>query len=184
MHNKPSRQCGSALLYSITFVGLMAFAGLITIQSSSLLQKVSASYRNNQIAQVAAEAALLEAERCLVNQSACYDISQFDSSCSNGLCFNGTRANSIIGCRSGNTKVWQDSNLWKSATRTINASSTPSGTSSRYIIEFICYTPRILAGLEPDLTNPADWSKYYRITALSRVDNTSTHVMLQSTFKR
>ncbi|UYM15316.1 pilus assembly PilX family protein [Endozoicomonas euniceicola] len=184
MHRRTARQNGAALLYTVVFMGLMAFAGLITMQSSMLAQKMSASYRNSQIAEVAAEAALLEAERCILNQTLCSDIARFNNSCTNGLCFTGTSANNIITCRAGNDQPWQDSTLWGDTTRTIASASASAGTSARYIIEFICYMPRVLTGTEPNPANPVDWSRVYRITALSTLDDANTHVMLQSTFKR
>ncbi|WP_252176433.1 PilX N-terminal domain-containing pilus assembly protein [Endozoicomonas sp. 4G] len=175
---------GSALLYTMIFFTLMVIATLTAVQFSSLEQRMSASYRTHQTAFIAAETALLEAERCIKNQSSCNNINTFASDCSNGLCFSGSDRNSIISCRAGNASPWENAALWADASKTIVATSVPSGTSARYIVEFLCYIPRVLFGVTPNPANPSDWSKLYRVTVLSAVDNPNSQVMLQSTYKR
>ncbi|WP_257254783.1 MULTISPECIES: PilX N-terminal domain-containing pilus assembly protein [unclassified Endozoicomonas] len=175
---------GSALLYTMIFLTLMVMATLTAVQFSSLEQRMSASYRTHQAAFVAAETVLLEAERCIKNQNSCNDINTFAGDCSNGLCFSGSDRNSIISCRAGHARPWESAALWKDPGKTIAATTMPSGSSARYILEFLCYVPRTLFGVSPNPANPSDWSKLYRVTVLASVDNLNSQVMLQSTYKR
>ncbi|WOG26411.1 PilX N-terminal domain-containing pilus assembly protein [Endozoicomonas sp. 8E] len=175
---------GTALLYTMVFLTLMVMATLTAVQFSSLEQRMSASYRTHQTAFVAAETAMLEAERCIKNQNSCNDINTFASDCSGGLCFSGSDRNSIISCRAGNARPWEIAALWTDAGKTIAAITLPSGTSARYVVEFLCYVPRTLFGVSPNPANPSDWSQLYRVTVLASVDNLNSQVMLQSTYKR
>lgn len=183
MTHRFSQQQGSALVFTMIFMGLMVVAALVSVQFSALEQRMSASYRGSQAAFIAAEATLLEAERCVKGQTACNEVAGFDNTCSGGLCFNGTASGSIIACRVGNSEPWQDASLWTDTSRTLEATTLTTGTSGRYIIEFRCYVPRVLFGVTPDPSNPGDWSRLYRITVLASVDNTNSQVMLQSTYK-
>ncbi|MGI9281402.1 MAG: pilus assembly PilX family protein [Endozoicomonas sp.] len=175
---------GTALLYTMIFLTLMVMAALTAVQFSSLEQRMSASYRTHQAAFIAAETALLEAERCVKGQNSCNDITTFANDCGNGLCFNGTDSTSIISCRAGNARPWENTSLWTDTNKTIAATTLPSGTSARYIVEFLCYIPRALFGVTPNPANPSDWSRLYRVTVLASVDNLNSQVMLQSTYKR
>ena len=176
---------GTALVYTMIFLGLMIAAGLVSVQFSSLQQKMAASYRNNQTAFIAAEAALKEAEQCIRTQTDCSAITGFSADCSNGLCFTGNNSGSIPSCRAGNSEPWEDSALWNTPGKTrVIKSLTGTGTSARYLIEFICYVPKALFGVTPNPTNPADWSNLYRVTVVASVDNLNNRVMLQSTYKR
>lgn len=174
---------GVALVFTMIFMGLIVAAALVSVQFSSLEQKMAASFRTNQLAFIAAEAALLEAERCVKGQPNCNEINHFASDCANGLCFTGTDRASIISCRAGNSQPWNNASLWTDTSKTIAATTLPTGTSARYIIEFLCYVPRVLFGVTANPSNPGDWSRLYRITVLSSVDNRNSQIMLQSTYK-
>lgn len=179
------RQQGVALVFTMIFLGLMIVTGLVAVQLAGFQQKMATNFHNNQNAFIAAEAALREAEKCVKSQSSCSDISNFTASCSGGLCFTGSDKTSIPSCRAGNNPSWQDAVIWRDPSRTIASTTLAgTGTSARYIIEFICYVPKSLFGVIPNPTNPADWSLLYRITSLASVDNVNSQVMLQSTYKR
>lgn len=185
MPAKTSMQQGVALVFTMVFLGLMIVTGLTAIQFSSFQQKMATNFQNHQSAFIAAEEALREAERCVENDLSCSNITTFTATCNNGLCFTGSDRTSIILCRTGNNPSWRDAALWRDTSRTRAATTlTGAGTSARYIIEFICYTPSTLFGVIPSPTNPADWSGLYRITALASVDNVNSRVMLQSTYRR
>lgn len=185
MNDLKNKQQGITLIFTMIFLALMVATGLVAVQFAGFQQKMATNFRNNQSAFIAAEAALKEAELCVKNLSSCSDISNFTAGCNNGLCFTGTDKTSIPSCRAGNNEPWQDGSLWRDNSRTIAATTlNGTGTSARYIIEFICYVPRTLFGVTPNPTNPADWANLYRITALSAVDNLNSQVMLQSTYKR
>lgn len=178
-------QQGVALVFTMIFLGLMVVTGLVAVQFAGFQQKMATNFHNNQSAFIAAEASLREAEKCVKGQSSCSDLTNFTASCANGLCFTGSDKTSIPSCRAGNNPAWEDASLWRDTSKTIAASTlTGTGTSARYIIEFICYVPRTLFGVTPNPTNPADWSRLYRITTLASVDNVNSQVMLQSTYKR
>ena len=177
------QNAGSALIFTMIFMGLMVLAALVSVQFSGLEQKMSASYRSSQSAFIAAESTLLEGERCVKEQAACNTVSNFNSSCSGGLCFSGTNSTNIVSCRAGIAQPWEDVNLWLDNSRTLEATTLPAGTSGRYIIEFLCYVPNVQFGVTPNPNNPSDWAGLYRITALASVDNTSSRAMVQSTYK-
>ncbi|OED40591.1 hypothetical protein ACH42_15990 [Endozoicomonas sp. (ex Bugula neritina AB1)] len=178
------KQTGVALIFTMIFLGLMVAGGLVSIQLSSLQQKMASSYRTSQNAFISAEVALKEAEQCVKDEAACSSLSNFVSNCSFGLCFTGSDKNSIPSCRTGSTQSWDNAALWEDSTRTIEATTLAgTGTSAKYIIEFICYVPKTLHGVTPSPSNPGDWSRLYRITVLASVDNQSNRVMLQSTYK-
>ena len=177
------KEKGVALVFTMIFMGLMVAAALVSVQLASLEQKMAASFRTNQQAFIAAEAALLEAERCVKGQPSCNEITNFAGDCSNGLCFTGTDRSSIISCRAGNVQPWNDASLWTDNSRTIAATTLSTGTSARYIIEFLCYVPKVLFGVTANPSNPGDWSRLYRITVLSSVGDRNSQVMLQTTYK-
>ena len=176
---------GTALVFTMIFLGLMIAAGLVSVQFSSMQQKMAASYRNNQSAFFAAEGTLKEAEQCIKTQTVCSSITGFAADCSNGLCFTGSDSGSIPSCRAGNNEPWEDSIIWNDATKTRAATMLAgNGVSARYLIEFICYVPKAMFGVTPNPSNPADWSQLYRVTVIASVDNLNNRVMLQSTYRR
>lgn len=179
------KQKGIALIFTMIFLGLMVATGLLTVQFAGFQQKIASNFRSSQGVFIAAEAALKEAEQCIKTKSSCSDIANFNASCTNGLCFGGSDKTSIPSCRTTTSEAWQDGALWRDSGRTITATTlTGTGTSARYIIEFICYVPRTLFGVVPNPNNPADWARLYRITALASAVNQNSQVMLQSTYKR
>ncbi len=174
---------GTALVYTMIFMTLMIMAGLASVQFSSLEQRTSSNFRTRQATFFAAETILLEAEHCIRENTACSDVSLFDNNCTNGLCFNGSDRTSTVSCRSGNQRPWELAAIWTDNTRHITATSVSGALAGRYIIEFLCYVPRNPTGVTPSPANPRDWSRIYRITALSVMANDGARVMLQSTYK-
>ncbi len=180
-----STQKGTALIFTMVFLGIMVAAGLVAIQIAGLQQKMAASYRNHQSAFIAAESGLKEAEKCIKEKSECTNMTGFTQDCSGGLCFAGTDIGSISACRTSSYRPWQDINIWNDRQKTREVTSlASSGVSARYMIEFMCYVPNVLFGVQPSTSNPADWANLYRVTVLASVNNQNSRVMLQSTYKR
>ncbi|WP_172807366.1 pilus assembly PilX family protein [Endozoicomonas ascidiicola] len=174
---------GSALIYTMVFMTIMIIIGLGSVNFSSLEQRTAGSFRVQQQAFVAAESILLEAELCVKDETRCSDLPLFDGNCTNGLCFSGTERNSTVLCESGVTSPWEQGDVWRDSSRYINATSVGSTVTGRYIVEFMCYVPKNPFGVTPDPTKAAEWSRLYRITALSVMDSDGARVMLQSTYK-
>lgn len=178
-------QKGVALLFTMIFLGLMVATGLLTVQFAGFQQKMATNFRSSQGVFIAAETALKEAEQCIKTQTVCSEITNYDAGCTGGLCFNGSDKFSIPSCRTATSEAWQDGAIWRDTTQTrVVTMLAGTDTSARYIIEFICYVPRTLFGVTPNPSNPADWARLYRITALASAVNQNSQVMLQSTYKR
>lgn len=180
---KIRRDKGSSLIYTMVFVTIMIMAGLVAIRFSSLEQRTSSSFRSKQTAFFAAETILLEAERCIREDASCSDITQFDNNCTDGLCFNGSNRTDTASCRTGNQRPWEQAAVWTNSSRHVTATTTPQTVTGSFIIEFLCYVPRNPFGATPNPANSTDWSRLYRITALSSMDDSGARVMLQSTYK-
>ena len=179
---KIRRDKGSSLIYTIVFMTIMIMAGLGAIQFSSLELRTSSSFRSKQTAFFAAETILLEAEQCLREDTSCSDITLFDNNCTGGLCFNGSDRTSPISCRAGNQRPWEQAAIWTNSSKHIAAATAQTVTGS-FIIEFLCYVPKNPFGVAPNPANIVDWSRLYRITALSSMDDSGAKVMLQSTYE-
>ncbi|OED40595.1 hypothetical protein ACH42_16015 [Endozoicomonas sp. (ex Bugula neritina AB1)] len=175
---------GSVLLVSLVMLLIMTVAGLTAIKMSSLEEKVSGNYLNQQIAFQAAEIALLEAENQISNTL--LNLNDFDANCSAGFCFHGNDVTDIGSCSPGSFTPWSEGAVWTTSSRHNTTTLVVDGVSAkaRYIIEFRCYIAREADGPLPDLKNPEDWAQYFRITALATGGTSDARVMLQTTYKK
>ena len=175
---------GSVLLVTLVLLMIMTLAGVTTIRLTSLEEKMSGNYLNQQMAFRAAEAALLEAENHIAATR--FMLAEFKADCSGGYCFTGSGAGDSASCTSGNTSHWQQDAIWSNAgahrTTTIVIDGIPA--RAKYIIEFRCYVPKVIEGPLPDPTSSSDWALYFRITALASGGSEEARVMLQSTYKK
>ena len=175
---------GSVLLVSLVLLLIMTIAGLTAIRMTSLEEKMSGNYLDQQMAFRAAEVALLEAENHIATTR--FDLVDFNGSCNNGYCFGGSDAIDVSTCNSGDdtpwqtTTTWSDSNLHRVATVVIDGISA----QAKYIIEFRCYIAKEDDGPIPDPTISGDWALYFRITALASGGTEDARVMLQSSYKQ
>ncbi|WP_428036006.1 pilus assembly PilX family protein [Amphritea sp.] len=131
----------------------------------------------------------------------------FDEDCAGGLCLTG-RVTSACEIRDTENEPWlEDSNtqfgspltdgndgagniinVWTTNGKHRTASKGLSGvtTKAKYIVEFICFTPKDPDAPAPDPypNDSAEWSEMYRITALGTGGQDTNRVMLQSIFKK
>lgn len=175
---------GSVLLVSLVLLLIMTIAGLTAIRMTSLEEKMSGNYLNQQMAFNAAEVALLEAESWI--NSSTPDLNSFTSDCADGFCFNGSDAVDITVCEAGNDRPWLDSDTWSNSASHQVVNLVVEGISARakYIIEFRCYLAKESNGILPDPASAEDWAMLFRITALATGGSSDARVMLQSTFKK
>ena len=175
---------GSVLLVSLVLMLIMTVAGLTAIRLTSLEEKMSGNYLNQQMAFRAAEVALLEAERHIANTS--LDLSEFTGNCDDGYCFNGTGISDTNSCVTGDSKRWGEDSTWSDAGLHRTTAIVIGGISAqaKYIIEFRCYVAKIVDGPLPDPANPDDWAQFFRITALASGGSEDARVMLQTTYKK
>ena len=175
---------GSVLLVTLVLLMIMTIAGVTGIRMTSLEEKMSGNYLNQQMAFRAAEAALLEAENHIVSTT--FTLSEFNSDCDNGYCFSGSAATDTSSCATGNINHWQQDTIWLNGNfhRTTTVVIDGISARARYIIEFRCYVAKVLDGPLPDPANPGDWAQYFRITALASGGSEDARVMLQTTYKQ
>ncbi len=179
-----AKQQGNVLIVSLVFLLVLTVAGLTSVSISSLEEKMAGNYRNYQLAFQAAEAALVEAEDYVRDQVT--DLAGFDSNCGNGECFGGSNINDIGVCQVGDYEPWNDEDVWNSASRTREVAIDLGNVSAnaRYIVEFICYTPRYPKGPVPDPLKPNEWFHQFRVTVLAEGGVPTAKVMLQSLYRK
>ncbi len=194
-------QSGAVLLVSLVILLVISMLGIANMQSSTNELKMASSQYDRSVAFAAAEAALLAAEdRLELNtpsraqqyntcggSGAC-----FNTSCSEGLCFEGTFTDiedEKLYCTvgpSGTTQpieFWSDSSLdvWNDVGKHQTVSIEDFDTDIKYIVEFLCFIP-----VEDDLAFAVENYKsihpLYRITALAEGNGDRANVMLQSTY--
>ncbi|WP_461535492.1 pilus assembly PilX family protein [Spongorhabdus nitratireducens] len=180
----PRSSEGNVLIVSLVFLLVLTIAGLTSVSISSLEEKMAGNYRNYQLAFHAAEAALVEAEDYVKDQVT--DIGNFDANCSNGRCFGGNNINDIGVCSAGSFEPWNDSDVWNSTGRTRQVTVDLGNVSARarYIVEFICYSPRYPKGPVPSPLKPNEWFHQFRITVLAEGGVPTAKVMLQSLYRK
>ena len=90
---------GSVLLVTLVLLLIMTVAGVTAIRMTSLEEKMSGNYLNQQMAFRAAEAALLEAENHIANTV--FTLAEFKNDCDGGYCFGGSDASDTSSCAAG-----------------------------------------------------------------------------------
>ncbi|MEE2731109.1 MAG: PilX N-terminal domain-containing pilus assembly protein [Pseudomonadota bacterium] len=190
------RERGSILLISLVMLLILTIVGIASISGVSMTEKMTNSQRDYDIAFEMAEAALVQGERWLDDYDDGWDHSHlncssgsacFTANCTGGLCFRGSypsASNSLCEVNSydNNGKpVWQSSAIWDANAATYSV-SIPAVEAPKYLIEFLCYTPRDPTSYTepPDYTS---WVRIYRVTALAYGTHPETRVMLQSTYR-
>ncbi|MBA57217.1 MAG: hypothetical protein CMK89_22445 [Pseudomonadales bacterium] len=187
------RQNGSVLLISLVMLLILTLVGIASISGVSMTEKMTNSQRDYDIAFEMAEAALVQGEKWLDDYDGGWSHSHIGCSsgttcwtqnCTGGLCFRGSypsASNSICEVDSSGTPVWQDEAIWNAGAATYSV-SIPAVEPPKYLIEFLCYTPRDPTSFtEPP--NYTSWVRIYRVTALAYGTHPETRVMLQSTYR-
>ena len=175
---------GSVLLVCLVLLLILTIAGMASIRITSLEEKMTGNYRNEQLAFHSAEVGVQEAEWLVENTRLI--TTEFTPDCLNGLCFDGSNADDPGTCTVNATSPWEEEALWNDAQRhkitTIALEGIP--TQAKYIVEFRCYLPRDSDGLIPDPTDFNDWAGFYRITVLASGGSDEARVMIQTTYKK
>ena len=189
------QQSGSVLLISLIMLLVLTIIGIASIRGVSMTQKMANSQKDYDLAFEMAEAALVEGEAWVDTydpgfkrahlQASCSGTSCWKADCTNGQCFNGTFPNaSLTLCELDPpaTDVWQVESYWASKAKTYSV-SLPAVSKPKYLIEFMCYTPKNPAAVATTPPDYGDWVRIYRVTAMGYGTNPDTRVMLQSTYR-
>ncbi|AUM11962.1 pilus assembly PilX family protein [Ketobacter alkanivorans] len=188
------RESGSVLLISLVMLLILTVVGVASISGVSMTEKMTNNQRDYDIAFEMAEAALVQGERWIDDydggwnnghlQSSCTGSTCWTQNCTNGLCFRGSYpAGSSALCEvdTSGTPVWNNESIWNSNSATYSE-SVAAVAPPKYLIEFLCYTPRDPTSYTepPDYTS---WVRIYRVTALAYGSHPETRIMLQSTYR-
>jgi type IV pilus assembly protein PilX len=189
------RQEGSVLLISLIMLLILTVVGIASISSVSMTEKMANSQKDYDIAFEMAEAALVEGERWLDNydagfskdhlQTSCSGSNCWKADCTNGQCFNGkfpAGAGTYCDVTPPATDVWQVESYWSSKAKTYSV-AVSAVERPKYLLEFLCYTPRDPLNVGTKPPDYGDWVRIYRVTALGFGTNPDTRVMLQSTYR-
>jgi type IV pilus assembly protein PilX len=167
----PRRQHGAALLVCLIILVLVTLIGITTMKSSALQEKMSGGNSDKTLAFQAAEMTLRDAERHIkLNLTS---VSGFAAGCAAGLCLapsNGTSA--------ADTVNWESGAVSNYGAGSGAAALSGLARQPKYIIE-------LLSEMQPPLGNSIKASNTgtaYRITALAYGRQSTTRVMLQSTY--
>jgi len=201
-----NRQLGSVLIVSLILLLLLTLVGVAGMNMTSLEERMSGNFKDQEMAFQAAEAALVEAENFIENTNlgleffytdssgtpTCSGTDCFNNTCtgggSGGLCFTGVftvSSEPVNSCELDDTKPWESMSRWALGTQVVEAQAiTDVSAQARYIIEFRCFTVRDDENSAPDPTQLVQWALQFRITALANGGTGDSRVMLQSTYKK
>lgn len=166
------RQRGAALLTGLIFMVIMTLLGITAARMAGLEERMSGNLRDRALAMQAAEMALRDAERDILNSGRIVGLANFVAACTNGLCYNGTAGYA--------TPVWTTVSMTAAPSVAYGAQTAAtaiSGVSAqpRYLIEGMqkyCWR-NCESSLSPG----------YRITVRAQGANPNTVVWLQEVFK-
>lgn len=178
------KQQGTVLLVSLVLLLVLTIAGIASIRITSLEERMTGNYRNEQVAFHSAEVGILEAEAFVANTN--FDLASFTTDCDNGLCFDGSSPVDPGTCTVNATTPWLDQTLWNDASKYREATIVLNGVSqqARYIVEFRCFLPREDDGPLPDPAVLTDWAELFRITVFATGGDEQSRIMLQTTYKK
>lgn len=192
-----NKQKGSIIIISLIMMLLLTIVGLTGVKISNLEERMSGNFRDHELAFQAAEAALSEAEAYVENttfvaanfQAGCTGTQCFTSTCTSGLCFNGsfpTTGAPAGSCTAGLTNTWEDWDLWSDGSGKYKSATPLTGTSStaKYIVEFRCFMVKDDTNSDANVNILAEWAYSFRITALAQGGTADSLVMLQTTYKK
>lgn len=162
-------QRGAALLTGLIFMVILTLLGITAARMAGLEERMSGNMRDRALAMQAAEMALRDAERDIMNSGRISGLTNFVPACTDGLCYNGVGGYAQA--------VWTTVSMTAApsvAFGTHTAAAAIGGLSAqpRYLIEGIRRTPP--GGGE---------AFYYRITARAQGANPNTVIWLQVVFK-
>ncbi|WP_020410260.1 pilus assembly PilX family protein [Hahella ganghwensis] len=210
LFNQTSKERGSALIISLIFLVLLTIVGLSASNMSNMEERMTANFRDHELAFQAAEAALVEAEKWVGSNGTSFALTDmyttsasnststcstttsancFTQNCDGGLCFTGTFPASgtpISDCTVGSDNPWEDWALWDDANKvkTVGTDIDTAFIQAKYIVEFRCFFPLDPSNAEPDPNNYNEWAPGFRITVLASGSTADSKIMLQSIYKR
>lgn len=197
----PIKQQGAALIVALVILVVITLIGAASMQSSTMELKMATSQKDRDGAFAAAEATLIAAEEWLELNNPQLEMlwdscgatgDCFNSSCSEGLCFDGVYTNAMdeFECEVGDStgtnqriEFWRDSTLdvWETDGKHKTISIDGVDEEIKYIVEFLCYAAPNNT-IVFDEFNPDNGEPLFRITALSQGNGDRAEVMLQSTY--
>jgi type IV pilus assembly protein PilX len=179
-----NRQHGVALITGLIFLVVLTLISVTAARMSSLEERMSGNMRDRSLAMQAAEMALRDAERDIrggagiTRTPAISGLTNFDSACTAGLCYNGPTGNAN-GTDWNTTPVWRDSG----GVSMTAAPSVAYGTYTGAIGDAVLSAqPRyIIEGIEKNGSGTTVY--YYRITVRAQGANANTVVWLQEVYR-
>lgn len=198
-------QRGSVLIVSLGILAVLTLIGLSGANTTTLEERMAGNFRDQRVAFESAEAVLVDAERWVedndllpITGSACIGTECFDASCSAGLCFSGTLANTFNLCNheDPSVPVWDRDNpldVWNDATKHRQAAASAqlqgSQGGGRYVVEFMCFlrldpAAPISAELHGSSAFFRDYAEVYRITAMGFGATPNARSLVQSTYRK
>jgi type IV pilus assembly protein PilX len=177
-----NRQHGVALITGLIFLVVLTLISVTAARMSSLEERMSGNMRDRSLAMQAAEMALRDAERDIrggagiTRAPAISGLTNFDSACTSGLCYNGPAGNT-------NGTNWITTPAWSIPNYMTAAPSVAYGanTGATSIVGLSAQPRYIIEGIEKNGSGTAIF--YYRITVRAQGANTNTVVWLQEVYR-
>lgn len=179
-----NRQHGVALITGLIFLVVLTLISITAARMSSLEERMSGNMRDRSLAMQAAEMALRDAERDIrggagiTRAPAISGLTNFDSACTAGLCYNGPAGNAS-GTNWTTTPVWSLPMVNNMTTAPSVAYGTYTGAIGNVVLSA---QPRyIIEGIEKNGSGTTVY--YYRITVRAQGANANTVVWLQEVYR-
>lgn len=174
------RQRGAALVTGLIFLVVLTMIGITSARMSGLEERMSGNMRDRSIAMQVAEMALRDAEQDLrgngTRSPPIAGISGFNSTCTNGLCYNGPNGNS-------NGVDWVANPIWNSVNMTAAPSVQYGAFTGATAIAAISAQPRyVVEGIRKVSIGGDPETFYYRITVRAQGVSSNSVVWLQEVF--
>ncbi len=171
-------QRGAALITSLIFLIVLTLIGVTAARMSSLEERMAGNLRDRALAMQAAELALRDAERDILNSGRVSGISDFAADCDqddanntpdDGLCYNGAAGFAAP--------------VWTLFSMTAAPSVGYGDITGATAVPLVSAQPRyLIEGIRKAPPGSGD-SFFYRITVRAQGVNANTVVMLQEVFK-
>lgn len=188
--NSPKAQSGVALVVALLMLLILSLLAVASVDKVNISERIAGNQRDMNSAFQAAEAALLEGERWVLNPPGGIVLNPpvLSTSCSGSACATAVwdtsangHANDSVRFESGSEQAWRDID-WPNKSRELSvsggagnngASMTELASNPRYVIEY-------LGSGSIGATNVF----YFRITARAVGVTPNSEVILQSIFRR
>lgn len=191
------RQKGAMIVVTLIILLIVSVLGMASMDTTGLEMRMASNTRDQQQAFEAAEYTLSWVQNEIgitgfstasLSNTACGSIC-FEPTCSNGYCFQGSNPLDQNSCELATShaanqpdpagEIYATEAIWTNAARHRTLAVPNIGVTTRYIVEFRCYT-----ALDP--SQPMDdtnFTRVYRITVLAAGPAGRGRVMLRSTIR-